>query len=242
MHLTKNVDDWERIASIGVGAAMATRAARRGKFLSAETAVGLALVARGASGFCPVNAAVGRGRRKDDTRAALGGNRGVRLEDSITIRRPAGELFSLWQDPANLPRFMTHLERVERVGPSVSHWVMRGPAGVSLAWDAETVNEIPDELIAWRSLPGADVASAGSVHFRPHGDATEVTVKMQYDPPGGKPGAVLAWLAGQSPASRLREDLRRMKRLLESGEAATVNGQSAGRRANTLSFARWVDA
>jgi uncharacterized membrane protein len=190
----------------------------------------------------PVNAAVGRGRRRDDTRRALGGTRGVGVRESITIERPVQEVFDFWNDPQNLPLFMRNVERVEAREDGRSHWIVRGPAGVPFEWDAEVINEIDGELIAWRSLAGADVASAGSVRFRPRAMArTEVTVALQYDPPGGKAGAMLAWLAGRSPASELRSDLRRLKQLLETGEVATVAGQPTGER-KPVSLAKWVQA
>jgi uncharacterized membrane protein len=235
MKLRKNVENWERAASIALGAGLVVMAARRRQLLSGTSTSGLALIARGASGFCPVNAATGRGRRRDDTRAALGGARGVVIQESVTIARPRAEIFEFWSDPRHLSGFMRHVERVDVIGNGRTHWVMRGPAGVRVEWDAETINEVEPELIAWRTLPGADVASAGSVHFRARGDeATEVTVRMQYDPPAGKAGAALAWLIGQSPAADLREDLRRLKQVLEAGEVPTVEGQPSGPRSATF--------
>jgi len=98
---------------------------------------------------------------------------------------------------------------------------MRGPAGMRVEWDAEIVNEIESEHIGWRSLAGADVANAGSVHFRPAPDGgTFVEVKLQYAPPAGKVGASLAWLTGSAPSSMLHDDLVRLKGLLEGAEAS----------------------
>lgn len=229
MSWPRNVDDWERALSIAVGTGLLVLAARRRQM--AATIGGFALIARGASGFCPVNAAVGRGRRRDDTRRALGGSRGVGVRESITIERSAPDVFDFWNDPSNLPRFMQNVERVALRADGRWHWIVRGPAGVPLEWDAEIINEIDSELIAWRSLPGADVASAGSVHFRPRTmTRTEVTVHLQYDPPGGKTGAVLAWLVGKSPAAQLRADLERLKQLLETGELPSTARPSSGDR------------
>jgi uncharacterized membrane protein len=236
----RNVEGWERALSVLVGAGWLARAAKRRELLSAAGALGL--IARGAAGFCPVNALLGRGRRRDDTRRALAGSHGIGLREVVTIERSADDVFAFWNTPSNLPRFMGNVERVQLLDDGRSHWTVRGPAGVPLEWDAEIINEIDGELIAWRSLPGADVASAGSVRFRPHGRyRTEVTVTLQYDPPGGKAGATLAWLAGKSPASQLRADLRRLKQLLETGEVPTVSGQPSGLR-KPLSLAKWVKA
>jgi len=159
-----------------------------------------------------------KGRRRDDTKQALGGPRGIRLEGKVVIRRPAEELFAFWRDLRNLPKFMPHLERIDVLDDTHSHWVVKGPAGSHLEWDAEIINEVPPQLIGWRSLPGADVASAGSVKFHQISPAeTEVEVLLQYDPPGGKAGAAAAWLTGNSAESMLQSDLGRLKDLIERG-------------------------
>jgi uncharacterized membrane protein len=222
--MTRNVSDLERVLSVAVGIGLlAVAHDRRGRRRALEWA-GLGFIARGVSGLCPINAALGRGSGRDDTRQALGGSRGVRVNEKIVIAKPASQLFDFWRDLRNLPHVISHLERVDVLDDERSHWVVRGPAGIRLAWDAVIINEIPHELIAWRSLPGSDVASAGSVRFRPlSGDETEVRVTFQYEPPAGKFGASLAWLAGQGPAALLRQDLRRLKQLLELGSAAEID-------------------
>ena len=101
----------------------------------------------------------------DDTRAALRGPRGVNVLESVTINQPIEELYRFWRNLENLPQFMRHLESVEKVTDTISHWRAKGPAGSVVEWDAEIFNEIPNKLIAWRSLEGADVVSAGSVNF-----------------------------------------------------------------------------
>jgi uncharacterized membrane protein len=215
--MRKNVEDWERVISISAGAALlATAVWKRANRSAGLTGVGL--IARGVSGVCPVNAALGRTRRRDDPRRALSGSRGLRLDQTITIARPVEEVYAFWRDLRNLPRFLRHLDRINVLDDERSHWVLRGPGGIRLEWDAEIINLIPFELIGWKSLPGADVASAGSVRFRAlDADSTEVHVLLQYDPPAGKLGASLAWLAGQAPSTMLHDDLYRMKELLETG-------------------------
>jgi uncharacterized membrane protein len=118
---------------------------------------------------------------------------------------------------------MSHLEEVEETTGTTSHWVAWGPLGVRVEWDAEIINDIPNQLISWRSVGESDVVSAGSVSFKPAGGdhGTEVRVKLQYDPPAGKVGATVAWLLGQDPQRQIAEDLRRFKQLLETGEVAT---------------------
>jgi uncharacterized membrane protein len=104
--------------------------------------------------------------------------------------------------------------------------------GRKVEWDAEIINEYPNELIAWKSLAGADVDSAGSVHFSdaPGGRGTEVRVELQYNPPAGVAGAYIAKLFGHEPEQAIIEDLHRMKQFLETGEIASTEGQSKGRR------------
>ena len=127
-------------------------------------------------------------------------------------------MYSYWRNLENLPRFMDHLEEVRVTDRFRSHWVARGPLGVHVEWDAEIINDIPPTLLSWKSVGQSDVVSAGSVRFRPAGEhATQVHVKLQYDPPAGKFGATVAWLVGDDPQHQIAEDLRRFKQLLESG-------------------------
>ena len=72
----------------------------------------------------------------------------------------------------------------------------------------------------------------GSVTFEsaPGERGTMVRVEMSYVPPAGAVGAVVAKITPQSPERQVREDLRRFKQLMETGEVATTTGQSAGKR------------
>lgn len=126
---------------------------------------------------------------------------------------------------------MSHLESVQTTGGDRSHWVARTPAGLTVEWDAEIVNETLNELIAWRSIEGADVDHAGTVRFEraTGGRGTILKVKMQYRPLAGKVGAVLAKLFGQSPERQIKGDLLRLRQILEAGEVARTEGQPAGR-------------
>jgi uncharacterized membrane protein len=176
--------------------------------------------------------AAGIDRVSGDTRRALGGSRGVHVEESFTINRRADELYAFWRKFDQLPAFMRHLVRVTPLDDRRSHWVARAPAGRTVEWDAEIINEIPNELIGWRTVDGADVVSAGSVHFKPAPGyrGTEVRVQLQYAPPAGKVGARIAWLFGHEPSQTIKEDLRRFKQLIEAGEVATTEGQPRGRQ------------
>jgi uncharacterized membrane protein len=115
---------------------------------------------------------------------------------------------------------MRHLESVEKITETISHWRAKGPAGLTVEWDAEVYNEVPNKLIAWRSLEGADVVSAGSVNFdrAADGRATRVTVHLQYSPPLGKLGAAVARIFGADAETGIREDLRRFKSTIETGQ------------------------
>ena len=215
--MQRNVDTWERVLSLAAGALLIGVAARSRRWRSIAASSGAGLIGRGLTGFCPVNYAIGRGRALDDTRRALSGDRGVNVDERITIARRPEEIFEFWRDLANLPRFLSHLERIDVIDGRHSHWVVQGPAGMHVEWDAEVINEIRPDLIAWRSLPGADVASAGSVQFRPMGPGqTELRVRMQYSPPAGRAGAAVARLLGDAPESMLQTDLRRLKLILEA--------------------------
>ena len=125
---------------------------------------------------------------------------------------------------------MTHLERVTELGDGRSHWVARGPAGSRVEWDAEIINEVENKVIGWRSLPESDVVTAGSVTFAPMrgGRGTQLSVHLQYAPPAGRAGAFVATLFGREPSQTIREDLRRLKQLLEAGEIPRRRTPSRG--------------
>jgi len=167
---------------------------------------------------------------RDDTRVALGGERGVHVRESIRLETPVNDVFRFFRRLDQLPRFMTHLERVTPIDEGHSHWVAKVRGGVTVEWDAEIINEVENALIAWRSLPGADVVSAGSVTFSTvrAGRSTQVSVNLQYAPPAGRLGAGIAMLLGREPSQTIREDLRHLKQLLETGEIPRA--QPRGRR------------
>jgi uncharacterized membrane protein len=168
--------------------------------------------------------------RGSDTRRQLGGRAGIHVEESVTVYRPVAEVFRFWRDFENLTTFMKHLESVSQRESGISHWVARGPGGMTVEWDARIINEIDNKLIAWQSLDGSTISTAGSVTFRETPRGTEVRVHLQYNPPGGKVGAAFAWLSGEEPSIQIHEDLRRFKQLIETGEIPTVMGQPAGGR------------
>jgi len=194
-----------------------------GTLLAASSAP---LLYRGITGHWP--ALLDGFGQSDDTRVALGGARGLHVRESIRLEVPIADVYQFWRRVENLPLFMTHLDRVIETMDGRSHWVTAGPAGLAVEWDAEIINDVENKLIAWRSLPGSDVVTAGSVNFDTvrAGRSTQVSVHLQYAPPAGKAGALVASLFGRAPSQTIREDLRRFKRLLEAGEAPRASAQA----------------
>jgi uncharacterized membrane protein len=215
---TPSLSDAETVVALGAGALLLFASASRRSAISALLAVSSApLLYRGIRGQWP---AVNRVSDLYNTKAAPGGTRGVHVRESIRLQLPIAEVYAYWRRLENLPRFMTHLDRVTQTSDVQSHWVAVGPAGLTVEWDAEIINEAENKRIAWRSLPGSDVVTAGTVNFAPRraGRTTEVSVHLQYAPPAGRAGAVIASLFGREPSQTIREDLRQFKQLLEAGE------------------------
>jgi uncharacterized membrane protein len=211
-----NVGNLERIGSVAAGAALLYLSRRRMAPIKGANAAGAGLIARGVLGYCPVNALCGRDSRSRDTRKALSGTRGVRVLETVVVRAEPAVAYRFWRNLSNLPRFMNHLERVDVIDSRRSHWSAYGPAGTRAEWDAEIINDIPNQLIAWKSSEKADVVSAGSVRFRPAPGGTEITVHLQYDLPAGQVGEWIAEAFGQAPSQTIREDLWRLKAHFEA--------------------------
>jgi len=154
-----------------------------------------------------------------------------RIHESFTIMKSPEELYQFWRQLSNLPRFMRNVRSVEEVEQTRSHWVVGGPGDRTYEWDAEIVRDEPGKVLSWRTVGDADVRHEGVVTFRPAtgGRGTVVEVEIQYDPPGGAAGAAIARLFGTKPKEDVREDLRRFKQLVETGEIPTIKGQSAAR-------------
>lgn len=231
--MRRNISDLERVLSIAGGGALVAYALTRGRrqsFAGAALTTGAGLVARGMTGYCPISAAVGRNTRVEGTRDALGGARGAHVLERITIRRPPAELYRFWRDFANLPRFMDHLQDVRVITPTRSEWTAKAPAGTTVTWRADVINEKEPEVIGWQSTADSEVATAGSVRFKPAADGgTEITVHLQYEPPAGRLGSWVAWLFGEEPSQQIRADLEKLKRLLET-DAVSGRGHYAARR------------
>jgi uncharacterized membrane protein len=153
-------------------------------------------------------------RASPSTREALAGSGGIHVVEEVRIDRPVRDVYRFWRDLANLPRFMRHVQSVTTDGRR-SHWVVRGPLRTAIEWDAEINNEVENKVIGWQTLADAAVTHAGSVNFDEVPGGTLVRVKLQYDPPAGRVGGAMARFLGGDPATQIREDLRRVKELLE---------------------------
>jgi len=164
-------------------------------------------------------------------RHATSGDRLLRGR-TVTINRDRNELYTFWRDFRNLPEFMENVRSVECRTDRDSHWVVEGPAGKRLEWDAHITADEPGRLIAWEADENADIRHSGRIEFRdaPPGRGTEVSAIIAYDAPGGRLGAVIAQLFRKEPEVQARHELRRFKQLMETGEiAVTTPGPAAPR-------------
>jgi uncharacterized membrane protein len=217
-----NMSTLERSLSIAGGIALAAAGFKsRGAWRLPLALFGGELVRRGVTGHCYMYERFGQSPTGDSTRQALSGSGGVHVEESVRIHQPVQTVYEFWRNLENLPRVMSHLDSVEVLDSRRSHWIAKAPAGTTVEWDAEIINEEENRLIGWRSIGDKDIYTAGSVRFFERGpNGTEIRVRLQYQPPAGKLGAMIASILGQEPSQQIREDLQRLKRTLEAGQAA----------------------
>lgn len=224
-----NVGDTERKVSMGIGAFLGmyglSRRSLSGLLLAG---IGVGLVRRGMTGHCPVYQSAGMDLGSEASPEDYF-ERGIHINHSITIQADPRDLYRFWRNLRNLPAFMYHLVSVEETDTNRSRWVAHGPGGLTVQWDAEIINDEPDRLIAWRSVGGADVSNAGSVRFleAPDNRGTEVHVTLDYLPPAGRLGQWIAYVFGEAPELTIREELRRLKMRMESGEMVTAADRPA---------------
>ena len=211
--------EWRALAGLTGGALLALGISRRSRLGGLLELAGADLLSYGATGhhlYEALGVTCDYAGRKEVTR--IPHQLGVQVERSIHVNAPPQKAYEYVRDLENLPRFMQHVKNVSKMDEKRSHWVVKAPAGTQVEWDAEIINDLPGELIAWRSINNPDVDSAGSVHFEKAGrdNGTVVLVKMQYLPPAGVLGATVAKLFGEEPDQQLRDDLGRLKMALES--------------------------
>lgn len=234
----QNISDLERSSSVLIGAPLAIVGLlrRRSALDYGLVLLGAEMVRRGVTGHSYLYEALGietapKGQGSESISVPHGV--GIRVDASVTVNKPRAELYRFWRELEQLPRFMKNVESVMVFEPNRSHWIVRGPAGSKVEWDARIINEVENERIGWRSVEGSEVDNAGAVVFKdaPAGRGTEVGIHLQYNPPAGLVGAAWAKLAGADPEKQVKEDMLRFKELMETGEVITVEGQTSGRRA-----------
>lgn len=201
-----------RLVAGGAGVYLLVRGVLGGGLLGLPAAIaGVALLARAAA-----TGPVGRG--------AAGGAE-IHLRKSIHVERPVDEVYAFFTKFENLPRFMSHVREVRATGENRTRWIVDGPGGVPVAWEAVTTAQEPNRLVAWESERGSVVRTAGMVRFEEaEGGRTRMDVTLRYHPPAGTVGHVIARLLGADPKRQMDDDLIRLKSLLERGKATGREG------------------
>ncbi|MBD2255035.1 SRPBCC family protein [Nostoc parmelioides] len=215
--------DTERWASLIGGGALVLLGLRQASLRGVLTALaGGGLIYQGATKQSTIQQA----------QEAIGINKPIKVEKTVTINKPADELYRYWHNFENLPTFMKHLKSVKVYNEKRSHWIANAPLGNSVEWNADILEDRENEFISWASAEGADVENSGFVRFQkaPGDRGTEVKVVLEYNPPGGALAAVVAKLFGEEPEQQIGDELRRFKMLMEAGEIATTEGQPSGRK------------
>lgn len=228
-HQHVNVGDLERMLSLIGGGALLLYGLRRSLSHLMLMFGGGALMYRGLTGYCPAYQAIGVSTVHPDTTP------GILLEATITVNKPAAEVYGFWHQVDNHPRWMQHLDAVISLGDKRARWTARGPLPMPITWDADLIEARPHTLLAWRSLPGEVVDYMGTVRLRelPDGRGTEVQLRLEYAPPGGVAGVALAQLFKTLTVRQLKEDLRRFKQIIETGETPTMAHQPAAAASTT---------
>jgi uncharacterized membrane protein len=213
-------ESWRPAARLLVGIAGTTLLAQglrtRGRVGRGLSAVGIGLLTR----------ALGNALPGQLVSLGLTGKRGIGVEKTIAVDAPADQVWDLWSNFENFPRFMTHLREVRKLDAARSHWVAAGPAGIPVEWDAVVTDWVPRQFIGWASVEGSAIENTGQVRFRSAPDgATEIDVRLEYRPPAGAAGHAVASLLGSDPKRAMDDDLVRLKSLLEEGKTRGHEGE-----------------
>ena len=219
----QNVGIEERWLSAALGALVSLAGLRRGGLGGALLGgLGGMLLYRGASGHCALYERAGYNTAVADDGQPLSAP-ALHLGTSILIDRPAEDLYEAWRDFESLPRFMRHIVEVKTHDARRSHWIARTPLGQYVEWDAELIEDIPNEYLEWQSTGDSEVQQRGVIRFRRMGDlTTELRVDIDYLPRGGAVGALFARFINGLTRQELKSDVRRFKQLMETGEVATA--------------------
>ncbi len=197
--------------------------ARRNPAGALVALIGGGLIYQGTTGHSPLYRLLGTNRavRTGTKNVSVPHEQGEHVSAVVVINRPVEELYSIWKNFQNLPQIMSYLDKVQFIDDKHSRWTVKSPMGTKVSWDAEIINDVPNEVISWRSLANAQVANAGSVRFREapyRKGSTEVRVTLEYVAPGQKLGVAVAKWLGQNPEQQLQDDLERFKSYLENDE------------------------
>lgn len=227
---SSSMDDMQRwVSGIG-GAALLFYGMRQSNAARLPlAALGAGLLFQGASGqnlldYVPVVADVPVVRQLTNSEPTQ-----LRIRKSVTIDRPAEELYNYWRDLSNLPNFMQHVKSVQDLGDGKSHWVVNVLNDMELEWDSKILQDRPNEMIAWETLPDAPLQNRGYVKFIPTSRGTEVSVSIEYDPPGAAAGKLVGGMTKFIAEHQVKEEIRAFKMLMETGEILTTKGQPAAR-------------
>ena len=226
---------WSRVAGDAMdlallGTALAMPGTKQGRVAAAAAAV---------AGVTALDVMASKEHSKRSRNGTFEGalEQDLRVKKSVIIDRSPQALYEFWRNFENLPQVMYHLESVrsDSTNGKRSHWVAKGPAGARVEWDAELIADVPNQRIGWRSVEGSDVEHNGEVRFEaaPGGRGTIVTVEMEYNPPAGGVGAIVAKMFRKDPAQEVHDALRHFKQLMETGIVVTTEGQAAGRKMGT---------
>ena len=179
-----------------------------------------------------------RGMTNLDTSSLLGlgtGGNGIRVQKTVNISAPIDEVYRFWHNFENFPLFMEHVKEV-LVQNGISTWKVAGPAGSSMEFQSHITRDVPNESIAWETIPNSQIHHTGVVHFEQNWDGgTRVTVQMTYMPPAGIVGHKVAELFGVDPRQAMQEDLSRLKVLLEVNRMTTYENPVGSRERTDLS-------
>jgi uncharacterized membrane protein len=217
-----------RMVSLTAGMALLGLAATRKRWILTRIPLilaGGACIYQAATGINLVNRLMGIRKAENQV------GHGFVVERVMTINRPIDDVYSFWHRFENFPTFMQHIADVQEMGDGLSKWIATGPLATRVEWTAKVLEDIPNQLISWKSSPGAQIENEGQVSFYtvPGNRGTAVKVRIVYQPPAGSAGIMISKLFGDQPSMVVLEDLRRFKQIMEAGEIPTTKGQPSGR-------------
>ena len=222
---------WGPFKRLLIGVAGATAAAYG---LYKKNAFGRALTVAGAGAM----ASSTMKRRISSSLALSEFDQGFEVDQTINLNAPVSDVFDFWANPENYPQAFSHITSVEQIGENLYRWTVKGPGGIPIGWEGVITRIVPNTLVEWKSQPGSLIGNSGSARFDPNYDAsTRLHIRMFYRPPAGILGRFVAEMFGADPKSILRDDLRRLKWLFESGGIRLKQERSAEEEAELLKMA-----